>query len=279
MPLSAPLLADPVDAALAARYGAADAPRAILHNAVIDGLLAHRSVRSYRDDPLPEALIETLVAAAQSAPSSSNLQLCSVVAVQDPARKAELAALAGHQAHIEQAPLLLAWTADLARAHAIAGDADAPVEGFSYLESFLAASVDAALAAQNVVVAAESLGLGTVFIGGLRNRPEEVAALLDLPPQSAALFGLLVGWPDEPASAAVKPRLPQAAVLHHERYRLDQSEAWHAYDTTSRAFQQSQGQEPVGWIAQLLRRGHSAASLNGRHRLGDALRILGFGLR
>lgn len=272
-------LDNPDAAALIKRYGAADAPDGILWNDTIARLLDHRSVRGYRPDPLPDRLLATLTAAAQSAPSSSNLQFWSVVAVSDPVRKAKLAELAGNQKHILQAPLILAWIGDLARAHAIAEEADAQVEGFSYLESFLAAAVDAALAAQNVVTAAESLGLGTVFIGGLRNQPEEVARLLALPPRTVALFGLLVGWPDEEAPAEIKPRLPQAAVLHHEHYALAQHAAWHAYDATSRDFQRSQGQQPTGWIAQLLRRGHSAASLNGRDRLKEALRNLGFRLR
>jgi hypothetical protein len=121
------------------------------------------------------------------------------------------------------------------------------------------AAVDAALAAQNAVVAAESLGLRTVYIGALRNRPVEVAAVLDLPPHAAAVFGLVVGWPDPAAAAAVKPRLPQAAVLHEESYALAaQRTAVRRYDETARGFQRSQGQDPTGWTAQILARSRSA---------------------
>lgn len=267
------------DAALDARYGAGHATPPILWNDVIARLLDHRSVRAYKADPLPDALLPTLIAAAQSASSSSNLQLWSVVAVTDPAKRARLAELAGGQKHIVQAPLILVWVADLSRAHAIAADAGEPAEGYAFLESFLVAAIDAALAAQNAAVAAESLGLGTVYIGGLRNKPEEVAATVGLPANSAAVFGLVVGWPDEAQPAMIKPRLPQAAVLHREAYVLDRRAAWRAYDETSRAFQQSQGQSVTGWIAQQLARGRSAAALNGRDRLKAALQSLGFGLR
>lgn len=270
----------PSAAALAARYGEAETPPAILWNDTLARLLSHRSVRAYRPDPLPDGVIETLVAAAQSAASSSNLQLWSVVAVRDPARRDRLAELAGGQQHIRQAPLILVWIADLARGHDIAADKGEAVEGFEFLESFTVAAVDAALAAQNAVVAAESLGLGTVYIGALRNRPLEVAAVLDLPPHAAAVFGLVVGWPDPATPAAVKPRLPQAAVLHEERYALEpQRAAVQRYDETSRRFQRSQGQEPAGWIAQILARSRSAAALNGRDRLREALNTLGFKLR
>lgn len=266
-------------AALDARYGAGHATPPILWNDTISRLLDHRSVRAYKADPLPDPLIPTLVAAAQSASSSSNLQLWSVVAVTDPLQRARLAELAGGQKHIVQAPLILVWVADLARAHAIAADAGEPAEGYAYFESFLVAAIDAALAAQNAAVAAESLGLGTVYIGALRNKPEEVAATIGLPPNAAAVFGLVVGWPDETQPASIKPRLPQAAVLHSGHYAIDQRAAWQAYDATSRQFQQSQGQAVVGWLGQQLARGRSAAALNGRDRLKAALRALGFGLR
>lgn len=265
--------------ALAARYGAASTP-SIRWNDTIAHLLGHRSVRAYRSDPLPEGTVPTLVAAAQSAASSSNLQLWSVVAVSDAEQRRELARLAGGQAHIATAPLILLWVADLARAHLIAGDEGVPVEGLAYLESWTVAAVDAALAAQNAVVAAESLGLGTVYIGALRNEPEAVAAVIGLPPHAAVVFGLVVGVEDPDRPAAVKPRLPQEAILHHGRYRLDeQRPAIAAYDEVARSFQRAQGQEPIGWIQTILGRSRSGASLNGRQRLREALNGLGFALK
>ena len=286
MPLDAPakeaaaLPGAHVQTLLAARYGVAEGMPAILWNPVIDRLLTHRSVRAYASTPLPEGAVETLVTAAQSAASSSNLQLWSVVAVQDAQRRAQLASLAGGQKHIADAPLILVWVADLARGHAIADEAGQPTEGFDFLESFLVASVDAALAAQNATIAAESLGLGTVYIGALRNKPVEVATVVGLPPHAAVVFGLVVGWPAPGTQSAVKPRLPQRAVLHPEEYRLgSQREAVAAYDQTARAFQRNQAQDPVGWIAQIIARSRSAASLHGRERLREALNALGFKLR
>ena len=68
------------------------------------------------------------------------------------------------------------------------------------------------------MVAAQSLGLGSVFVGAIRNHPEQVAAELGLPPHAVATFGLAVGIPDPTEHASVKPRLPQSAVLHREQY-------------------------------------------------------------
>jgi hypothetical protein len=170
--------------------------------------------------------------------------------------------------------------ADLARAHLIAADAGVPVEGLSYLESWTVAALDAALAAQNAVIAAKSLGLGTVYIGALRNQPDAVAAIVGLPPHAAIVFGLVVGLLDEQYPAAVKPRLPQQAVLHEGRYRLEEQRPHiAAYDEAALAFQQAQGQAPIGWVQTILNRSRSGASLNGRQRLRAALNALGFPLK
>jgi nitroreductase len=95
-------------------------PVPAIWNATLDVFLSHRSVRAYLPDALPEGPIEILIAAAQSAASSSNLQAWSVIAVEQPARKVRLAELAGNQKHIVEAPLLLVWLVDLNRLGQIA---------------------------------------------------------------------------------------------------------------------------------------------------------------
>ena len=251
--------------------------------ALLERLLSHRSVRRYLQKELEPGTLELLIAAAQSAASSSNLQLWSVVNVEDPELRRALSAAAGDQVHIQQAPLFLVWVADLHRAGELARVRGLEEDGLNYLESFLVASVDAALAAQNAVVAAEALGLGTVYIGALRNHPERVAELLGLPKRAFAVFGLCVGWPDPAARAAIKPRLPQTVVLHRDRYGFAVPEHAHVegYDQLMQRFYTAQ-QLPVpegGWSWHSARRFATAAALNGRHLLRDALGRLGFQLR
>lgn len=249
-------------------------------NETLDTVLAHRSVRAYTSDPVPEGTIELGVAAAQSAASSSNLQPWSVVAVEDPARKARLAALAGNQKQILQAPLFLLWIVDHHRLSRVGERAGTPADALHYLESFLLGAVDTSLAAQSAVVALESIGLGTCYIGGIRNKPAEVAAELGLPPQSFALFGLTVGVPDPATPASVKPRLPQEAVLFRETYgQAAAPTALAAYDRRLRDFQREQTMIERDWTDQASQRVRGAESLAGRDVLRDVLHGLGFQLK
>ncbi|WP_367026791.1 NADPH-dependent oxidoreductase [Methylococcus sp. ANG] len=266
---------------LASRYGRHEPMPAIASNEVLEHLLSHRSVRAYTAEPLAPGTLETLIAAAQSAASSSNLQLWSVVAVEDGERRARLAELAGNQAHIVQAPLFLVWLADHARLRRIAAQRGIAAEGLDYLEMYTMAVVDAALAAQNAVVAAESLRLGTVYLGAMRNRPEQVAAELGLPPGVFAVFGLCVGHPDPAALPAIKPRLPQEAVLHRETYALEsQDDAVERYNAAMSEFYAEQNMAVTGdWSKHSASRISGPAKLSGRDRLKAALNALGFELR
>ncbi|MFS2175399.1 NADPH-dependent oxidoreductase [Rhizobium pisi] len=249
-------------------------------NETVDTLLSHRSVRHYLPTPVPYETVELAIAAAQSAPSSSNLQAWSVVAVEDAGRRSRLNAVAGNQQQIAQAPLLLIWLADLARPRAIATERGSTAEGLDYIESFALGIIDAALAAQNAVVALESLGLGTCYIGAIRNDPETVSRELGLPDGVFPVFGLTVGFPDPTVPAGIKPRLPQSTVLHRETYRLELPRDDLAnYNRVLRSFQSEQAMPSIDWTDQVLSRIGTVESLKGRHVLGEVARRLGFKLK
>jgi nitroreductase len=249
-------------------------------NEVLDTILNHRSVRAFLPRALPGGTLDLLVAAAQSASTSSNLQFWSVVAVQETARKSRLAELAGQQQFIRDAPLLLVWLADLSRLDRIAAEHQAQVDGTHYLEEFIVGVVDAALAAQSALIAAESLGLGGVYIGAMRNLPEQITAELALPPHVFAVFGLSIGYPDPVRQTDIKPRLPQSVVLHREQYSVaGRSDAIDDYNATMRGFQREQRMKAIDWTQQCFNRVKDAAALRGRDRMREALRNLGFELR
>jgi nitroreductase len=151
---------------------------------------------AYLTDPLADGALETMVAAAQSASNSSNLNQWSVIAVSDPKTKKQLAYLAREDfkgkparpgeavgiAHwIAAAPTILLWVVDGSRNYATATAQGTTPEVFDYLDSLLMGAIDTALAAQNAVIAAQSLGIGVTYLGSMRNRAKEVAELIDLP--------------------------------------------------------------------------------------------------
>lgn len=262
-------------AAVRQRYRDPDLTALAHSNHTLDVLLGHHLVRSFGSEPVDTATLETIVAAAQSAPTSSNLQAWSVVAVRDPERKTRLSVLAGDQAFIRQAPVFLVFVADLSRARRLAEREGAPLDGADYLESTLLGAIDSALASQNAVIAAESLGLGTVYVGAVRNNPEAISDELGLPAQAFPVFGLAVGHP-EGDTAGIKPRLPLSSVLHHETYDVDAADAGVSlYDGRLAEYDRAHGRDTL-WTTAVLRRLGSVASLKGRDEIRRSLEARGW---
>lgn len=266
-------------APLSLRYGTR-IEGAIPLNETIETILGHRTCRAYADRAVPEALLLTLIAAAQSAPSSCNLQCWSVVAVSDPADRAELARLSGNQRHVAEAPLVLCFLADLDRIGQIAELKGLGTETLDYLEMLLVGVIDATLAAQNLATAAESLGLGTSFIGGLRNDIAAVGRFLDLPDRIVPVFGLTLGYPDPARPNAVKPRLAQQAVLHHGRYRApDIAPVLADYEGVMADFNAGQGRDVEPWGTVSAKRIATTDRMEGRDLLRAKLNAAGFALK
>ena len=252
-------------------------------NPTIELIHAHASVRHYKPDPLPVETVETILAAGQRASTSSNLQAYSVIAVTETAMRERLAKLCGEQKHIQEAPVFLAFCADLARLERVCH-----LRGYTqvigYVENFLVAAVDAAILAQNTALAAESLGLGICFINSIRNNLPQVIDLLELPRLVVPITGMTVGWPD--VEPRLRPRLPLRAVLHWEKYdTTGEDGALREYDRAMIATGIYKGrQAPVpgietetedyGWMEQSARR----VSQPARTDLRAVLEKQGFGL-
>ena len=184
-------------------------------NETIDLMKSHRSIRKFTDRDVDDQTLKTVIAAAQCAATSHFVQAYMVIRVRDRRKRQAIAELAGPQVWVARAPVFLVFCADFNRlASASSMHASSVEQGWA--EQFVTATVDAALLAQNVMLASESLGMGGVFIGGIRNDPQTVCALLEIPDQAYPVFGMCLGWPahDPPP----KPRLPVEAVLFTDRY-------------------------------------------------------------
>lgn len=237
--------------------------------------LAHRSVRRFSKEAVPESTVSALVASAQSAATSSNLQLWSIVSIQDAERREQIAKIAADQHQIREAAWFFAFLADHYRLREAGKRVEQDTSGLGFMEFFVMASIDAALAAERMVCAAESLGLGICYIGALRNDPPAVKELLELPDGVFALFGLCIGWPEEGASFPIKPRLPQSSIWFRERYDKDVSVS--EYDERMRDFYVSEGMK--GEFTWSMRSARRTSLLTGREVIQEWLRKQGFNLK
>ncbi|MDQ0340347.1 FMN reductase (NADPH) [Caldalkalibacillus uzonensis] len=184
---------------------------------VVQLLQGHRSIRKFTTDQIPSETIERIIHCAQMASTSSHVQAYSIIGVTDQDLKRKLAEYAGNQTYVETCAHFLVFCADLYRLNYVTKSKGVDVtETLETTEKFIVATVDAALAAQNAAVAAEAHGLGVVYIGGIRNNPDKVAQLLQLPEKVYPVFGMCLGYPAQDPEQ--KPRLPQSCVYFENGY-------------------------------------------------------------
>lgn len=177
----------------------------LLHN--------HTSVRSFTDQPLTEEQRDVIFKAANQTSSFSLLQAVSIIRITDPDLRKRVMQLSANQPYIEEAAEFWIFCADFNRNHQIAPDVD-----LDYIEFLLIGSFDAGLMAQNALTAAESMGLGGVYIGGVRLNIAELTEVLNVPKYVVPLVGLCIGHPagEKPG---LKPRLPQSMVMFDNQYQ------------------------------------------------------------
>ncbi|HET6239089.1 MAG TPA: nitroreductase family protein [Acetobacteraceae bacterium] len=220
---------------LHARYGldqqAAPVPPAVA------ALLDRRVTRRYRDEDIPDPLLDALLAAAQSAPTKSDLQQYSVVVMRDRERIKRIADWIGTMDWIATAPVFLVWCGDMRRGQRLCDLYGMP-HANNNLDTFLNTAVDCTLAMGQFIVAADAAGLGTCPISYVRSHIEKVTPLLGLPTGVYPVAGLTVGWPVFRRPIAM--RLPPSVVVHRERY--DDS----ALEHQARAYDARRGaREPI----------------------------------
>lgn len=224
-------------------------------NTTINTILSHRSVRDFQRKKLTAQQIETIVKCAQAASTSSFVQAYSIIGVTDPVKKQQLAEVAANQEYVAENGHLFVFCADLHR-HELIGEMEG-VDVISSIEStekFMVATIDATLAAQNAAIAAESMGLGICYIGGLRNDLPKVCEILKIPNRVVPLFGLVVGYPAK--INAQKPRLPLEHVYQENSYNNDQAyylEQLKDYDATIQDYYKSRtkGTRSDTWTGQI----------------------------
>ncbi|CAK38122.1 hypothetical protein CBS63078_8871 [Aspergillus niger] len=252
--------------------------------ATLSAILSHKSCRAFLPSKLPPGTLETLISAAQSGSSSSLMQTWDVIAIQDPEHKSNVASLAADLDFIRQAPLFLVFCPNLRRLKNLSEQyGHQSANALDSMNMFVMSTVDSAIAAQNVAIAAESLGLGICYVGALRNNAEEVCKLLNLPPLTWGVFGMAIGYPDTEnrrCGRRIKPRLPMREVLHFERWNEEgQKDNVESYDKALGTFYEEEAKSGrKGWgefVAGMV----ASQDQGGREKVRQAIENQGFKLK
>lgn len=237
----------------------------------IELLMAHSSCRSFQDKPVPEDVADTIINCAQHAPTSSYLQAYTIIKVEDKEKRKALAQFAGGQEWVEKAGLALLFCADLHRLDVMLDVADKNV--LHNEELYTVAVTDAALASSRALVAAQALGLGGVFVGGVRNETEKMAKLFGLPELVFPMYVVCMGYPAEvpPQRPRMDARLISAVDTYPEITGPEQL-ADYEKEVSDYFLNITNGRSGRGWIA----RAEHAISVKPRYSVGEFLHKAGF---
>ena len=220
-------------------------------NEVLRQLHARKSVRVYEDRPIPQEVKQAILDAAIQAPSAGNMALYTILDITDPEKKAALAKSCDNQPFIATAPMVLIFCADYRRWYDVFCQYVEEVRKPDMGDLFLA-EADAIIAAQNAVVAAHSLGLGSCYIGDITENFEFHKELLNLPQYVVPAAMLCFGYPTEQQQNRPKPpRHTAAALVHENSYDSEKSAAM---DRMLSAQQDKDGEELAEWIRRFCKR-------------------------
>ncbi|WII95383.1 oxygen-insensitive NADPH nitroreductase [Moraxella haemolytica] len=253
----------------------------------IETLLNHRSIRKYTGESISDEALTTILEAGRAVSTSSFLQATSIIRVIDTNKRTALRQIScdmsedeytqalaegkrlGH-GYVESCAEYLVFCMDAHRHNQLA---DVQTD---WMEVTLIGAIDAALMAQNILAAAESLGLGGVYIGSLRNDIERAGEILGLPKHVVPLFGLCLGHPDweSKINQSQRPRLPLQTLVSTDTYQIASDDVLATYNEQVREYYQGRGLD-LDWKAQI------AATFGGEVRpfMLDYLQKQGFAKR
>ncbi|ULJ68390.1 oxygen-insensitive NADPH nitroreductase [Wielerella bovis] len=214
----------------------------------LNTIFQHRSIRQFTDEAIAPETLQMLIAAGQAASTSSFLQNVSVIRVSDLAKRAQIRPICagekeGH-AYVERCAEFLVFCADMTRHAQLV-----PEVQLDWTEVLLVGAVDVGIFAQNVLLAAESIGLGGVFIGSIRNNLPEIAQILQLPQGVVPIVAMCLGYPKQ--DPAPRPRLPQNILLSGNVFQAASTDDLQAYNEVVRQYYRERSQLDLDWVQQI----------------------------
>jgi len=197
-----------------------------MRNVVLETIFQRRSIRKYKAKQVPRKMIYQIVEAAQRAPTACGMQTYSFILITKKKVRRKISQAIGKQECMKQAPVWIIICADMERQLQLLKLLGVKTR-FGPVSMLLPAVIDAALAAENMVIAAEASGLGSVFIGSVWSSLKEVAEILELPKNVLPIVLVCLGYPDE--APPTRPRWPIEAVLHEDKYKMPSRELMEKY--------------------------------------------------
>ena len=197
-------------------------------------ILDRKSGRDFLERDVEEEKRQKIYQAILAAPTTENMMMYSVISVNDPETRSKLS----RQPAIRKAPMVLVFCADYRRCEVMAGK----TLDLGWTEQLLVGCTDVAIMAQSAMAALESLGLGGVYAGGIRNSIEEVDLLLGLPENVIPVLGLAFGHPA--FRNELKPRLPREALLCENTYREPDPALLENYDRELARYYETRSRNP-----------------------------------
>ena len=179
-------------------------------------LFDHKTIRTYKPDPIEQTIIDRMLQAAIRGSNTGNMQLYSIVLTTDPKIKEALAPAHFNQPMVTSAPLVATVCVDVNRMTKWCELSNADKAFFNF-ECFITSTIDATIAAQNMALAAEEEGLGICYLGTTTYNPDVIIDALSLPRGVFPVVTLTIGHPA--ADPGLTERLPQEAIAHAEKYR------------------------------------------------------------
>lgn len=185
---------------------------------ILHTMLQHRSVRSFKKNtPIEASKLDLIIRSMNQGPTAFNGQLMTVLNITEPELRLEVAKLCSEQQHVKDCSSFLVFVMDFNKAKLACEKQGATIKATDSAESLLSGSVDIGIALGIAVFLAEAQGLYTCAIGAVRNHPEKMAELLNLPPLTVPLVGLCLGYPDSELPD-VKPKMPLAGFCLTDKY-------------------------------------------------------------
>lgn len=185
-------------------------------NEMISKQLEHRTIREFEDKSIPEETFKILMEVARRTATSNGMQQYSIIRITDPGIKKEISKVC-QQEYVARAPELLIFIVDQYRNYRIATEKNPSKVKEVDMDRFFQGFTDACIAVQNVVNAAESMGLGAMYLGSILNDTQEICKILNLPKYTFPVVGLGLGYPNQ--SPQLKPRIDNSLKVFENGYK------------------------------------------------------------